>query len=194
MAALGTMHEFGEGAAPNLAEALRLYRAAADAGDAAGMTSLAYLYSQGKGVAADAVEARRLYKAAADKNYPRAMYNLALMEMRGEGAPVSLPKAIKLMTSAAALGNSGAHVELARLYDRGRGVQRDPKRAASYVLKALQASHKDGHNIDVVKLGWTFATRRQIQKQLAAQGLYNGIIHGFFNEATRQALVAVSER
>jgi TPR repeat protein len=194
MAALGTMHEFGEGAAPNLTEALRLYRAAADAGDPAGMTSLAYLYGQGKGVAVNMAEARRLYKAAADKNYSRAMYNLALMEMRGEGAPVSLSKAIILLTSAAALGNSGAHVELARLYDRGRGVQRDAKQAANFVLKALRAGHKDGRNLDITKLGWTFATRRQIQKQLAAQGLYTGIVHGIFNDATRQALVAVAER
>jgi TPR repeat protein len=194
MAALGTMHEFGEGAAPNLAEALRLYRAAADAGDAAGMTSLAYLYSRGKGAAVDTVEARRLYKAASDKNYPRAMYNLALMEMRGEGAAVSISKAIKLLTSAAALGNSGAYVELARLYDRGHGVRRDSTRAADYIIKSLQSGHKDGRNLDITKLGWTFATRRQMQKQLAAQGLYTGSFHGFFNEATRQALVAVAER
>jgi TPR repeat protein len=194
MAALGTMHEFGEGAAPNLAEALRLYRAAADAGNAAGLTSLAYLYSQGKGVAVNAEEARRLYKAAADLNDPRAMYNLALMEIHGEGALVSVSNALRLLKQAAALGHSAAHVELARLYDRGHGVRRDTTQAAAYVLKALQAGHKDGRNLDITKLGWTFATRRQIQKQLAAQGLYTGLIHGFFNDATRQALVAVAER
>lgn len=194
MASLGTMHEFGEGAAPNLVEALRLYRAAADAGDASGMTSLGYLYSQGKGVARNTMEARRLYKAAAAKNHPRAMFNLALMDLNGDGVPSDTTSAFKLFKAAAALGHSGADVELARLYDRGRGVRRDPLLAANYVLKALQASTRDGRNIDITKLGWTFATRRQIQKQLAAQGLYAGSFHGFFNEATRQALVAVAQR
>jgi TPR repeat protein len=194
MAALGTMHEFGEGAAPNLAEALRLYRGASDAGDPSGMTSLAYLYSQGKGVSRNTSEARRLYQAAADKRFPRAMFNLALMDMTGEGGRTDRARARKLFEAAAALGHSGATIELARIYDRGLGTGRDTTRAAQYLLKAVQASHKEGRKIDVASLGLTFATRRQIQKQLAAQGLYGGIFHGFFNEETRKALVAVAER
>ncbi|MEQ1653095.1 MAG: caspase family protein [Hyphomicrobium sp.] len=195
MASLGTMHEFGEGAAPNLVEALRLYRAAADEGDAAGMTSLAYLYSQGKGVARNQAEARRLYRAAADKHYPRAMFNLGLMDLSGDGAPANSGSALKLFQSAAAFGHAGAFVELARLYDRGRaGVSRDAVRAADAVLKAVQASHKDGRAIDIAAQGWTFATRRQIQKQLASEGLYRGTIHGFINSETRQALIAVAQR
>ncbi len=194
MAALGTMHEFGEGAAPNLAEALRLYRLAADAGDAAGMTSLAFLYSQGKGVARNTAEARRLYQAAAAKGDPRAMFNLALMTERGEGGRADAAAAATLLQSAAERGHAGATVELARLYDRGRGVARDPVKAASYVLKATQSAHRDGRSIDFASSGWTFATRRHIQKQLAAEGLYAGIAHGVFNAATRQALIAVARR
>ncbi len=194
MASLGTMHEFGDGAAPNLAEALRLYRGAADAGDPAGQTSLAYLYSQGKGVARNTSEARRLYTAAAAKNYPRAMFNLALMDLTGAGGRTDRTSARKLFESAAALGHSGALIELARIYDRGLGVPRTTGRAAEYVLQALQAGHKEGRAIDVTKLGWSFATRRQIQKDLAEQGLYGGMFHGFFNDETRKALVAVAER
>lgn len=194
MASLGTMHEFGDGAAPNLAEALRLYRGAADAGDPAGMTSLAYLFNQGKGVARNTSEARRLYAAAAAKNYPRAMFNLALMDLTGAGGRTDRSNARKLFERAAALGHSGALIELARIYDRGLGVPRTTGRAAGYVLQALQAGHKEGRAIDVTKLGWSFATRRQIQKDLAEQGLYAGMFHGFFNDETRKALVAVAER
>lgn len=194
MAALGTMHEFGEGAAPDLVEALRLYRGAAEGGDPGGMTSLGYLYSQGKGVARDANEARRLYTAAAALNHPRAMYNLALMDLQGEGAKANARNAYKLFEAAAALGHSGATFELARLYDQGRGVTRDSAKAAEFALKAVQAGHREGRVIDAGNQSWTFATRRQIQKQLAAKGLYDGGIHGFFNSATRQALTAVAAR
>ncbi|MEQ1669747.1 MAG: caspase family protein [Hyphomicrobium sp.] len=194
MAALGTMHEFGEGAAPNLVEALRLYRAAADGGDVAGITSLAYLYSQGKGVAKNSAEARRLYRLAADKKHPRAMYNLALMDLAGEGARPNTASALGLLEAAAGYGHAAAYVELARIYDRGRGVARNPARAAETALKAVQAGRTEGRGIDIATQGLSFATRRQIQKQLALQGLYRGTIHGFFNTETRQALQIMAQR
>jgi TPR repeat protein len=194
MAALGTMHEFGEGAAPDLTEALRLYRLAADGGDAGGMTSLAFLYSQGKGVARDAGQARRLYLAAVRLGNSRAMYNLALMDIQGSGGPTNLPNAHALLQQSAERGHAGALLELARLYDRGLGVSRDPSRAADFALKAVQAGHREGRFVDIVNQGWSFAMRRQVQKQLAAKGLYDGGIHGFFNAATRDALVAVAAK
>jgi len=194
MSALGTMHEYGDGAALNLAEALRLYRLAADAGDAAGMTSLAFLYSEGKGVARNVAEARRLYDAAASQDHPRAMFNLALMSLKGQGAASNPQAALKLLQSAARLGHSGALLELARLSDRGLYVVRDPVEAAGYILKAAQASSLEGRKLDFASFGWSFATKRQIQKDLAAQGLYSGMAHGFFNAATREALIAVAGR
>lgn len=194
MAALGTMHEFGDGAAPNLAEALRLYRLAADAGDPAGMTNLAFLYSEGKGVARDLVEARRLYEVAAAQDNPRAMFNLALMTLNGQGARSDPEAALRLLRSAAGLGHSGALLELARLADRGRYVARDPSQAAEFILKAAQAGRREGRAVDPAAESWSFATRRYVQKQLAAQGLYSGAAHGFFNAATRQALIAVAGR
>ena len=192
MSALGTMHEFGEGAAPNLVEALRLYRKAADAGDAPGLTSLGYLYSQGKGVARDDIEARRLYRAAVDKAYPRAMYNLALMDLNGEGGKVNVASAVKLLQDAAALNHAPSLLQLSRHYDQGYGIDRSPARAATLLLKASKVAAQDGRPIDVTASRWSFRTRREIQKQLAVNGLYNGGFHGFFNKATRKALVAAA--
>ena len=192
-AALGTMYEFGEGVKPDLAEALRLYRLAADAGDPAGLTSLGYLFAQGKGVATNAVEARRLYSLAADKGHARAMFNLALLDMSGPGGPINLANAVKLLTLASGKGHAGAAQELAYLYDEGRGVARNPVLAAEHLLAAQRYAHRDGRKIDVVSRAWSFATRREFQKQLAAKKLYKGIAHGFFNDATRKALVAAAE-
>lgn len=192
-AALGTMYEFGEGVKPDLVQALRLYRLSADAGDASGLTSLGYLFAQGKGVARNAVEARRLYEQAASKGHVRAMFNLALMDVRGQGGQVDLANAVKLLTAASDKGHAGAAQELAYLYDEGRGVARSPVLAASHLLTALKYAAKDGRKIEVVSRSWSFATRREIQKQLAAKGLYKGFAHGFFNDATRKALVAAAE-
>ncbi len=194
MAALGTMYEFGDGVRHDMAEALRLYQGAAQAGDPSGMTSLAYLYANGKGVARNTKDARRLYTIAADKGHVRAMFNLALMDLRGEGGYADNANGVKLLESAAGRGHAGANLELAYLYDDGRGVARRPKQAAAHYIEALKASRREGRNLDVPARIWTFATRRELQRLLAAQGIYRGGIHGFFNAETRKALVAIAQK
>lgn len=194
MASLGTMYEFGEGITANLAEALRLYRLSADAGEAAGQTSLAYLLAEGKGAARNAKEARRLYGLAAAKGFARAEFNLALMELAGEGGRKDVRAALRHLTSAAEKGHAGANEELAHLYDSGRAGVRSAERAATHLLAALKSAHRDGRRLDVARRSWTFATKRALQRQLAAKGLYQGMIHGFFDSETRRALVQVAEQ
>jgi uncharacterized protein len=194
MAALGTMYEFGDGVRLDMVEALRLYQGAAQAGDPSGMTSLAYLYANGKGVARNTREARRLYSSAADKGNVRAMFNLALMDLRGEGGHADNANGVKLLESAAGRGHAGANLELAYLYDDGRGVARRPKQAAAHYIEALKASNREGRTLEVPARIWSFATRRELQRLLAAQGMYRGAIHGFFNAETRQALTAIAQK
>lgn len=189
MAALGTMHEFGDGVELDLAAALRLYRLAADAGDAHAMTSLAYLYAEGKGVSRDAGLARRWYAAAAERGNARAMYNLALLAMRGDGAPRDLGEAVRLLKSAAERGHAGAMRELAFLHDEGRGVARSPAEAARYLLASHRAGSKEARlDVRLKSRTWSYATRREIQRQLATQGLYAGPAHGVLDASTRKAL------
>lgn len=189
MASLGTMYEFGEGVGLDMVEAIRLYRQSAEAGDANGMTSLAYLYAEGKGLDRDAAEARRWYGKAVSKGNLRAMFNLALMHMQGLGGSASLPDAVRLLRSAAGKGHAGAMRERASLYDEGRGVPRDPKLAARHLLAAYKAGEKQAR-LDIFERPerWSFSTRREVQKQLAAKGLYSGQAHGIFNAQTRRAL------
>ena len=190
-AALGTMYEFAEGVEPNLAEALRLYQLAAEAGDASAMTSLAYLTQQGKGVRRDADVARRWYAKAVEKGSARAMYNLALMHIRGEGGETDFGEAVRLLKAAIEAGHVGALREMAWLFDEGRGVSRDARTAADYLLRAFKAGHKDAR-IDLLDRpeAWSGATRREIQKLLAAGGYYDGRITGFFDQRTRRAAEA----
>ncbi len=193
MASLGTMYEFAEGVPQDIAEALRLYRLSAEAGDEHGMTSLGYLYQQGKGVAKDAVEARKWYAAAASN--PRALYNLALMNVRGEGGERDFGEAIRLLQGAIEKGHVGAMRELAFLFDEGRGVARDSKAAAEYLLAAYKGGHKDAR-VDLLTRpeAWSIETRRQVQRHLAASGLYSGRITGAFDAKTRAAIEAYAHR
>ncbi len=195
MASLGTMHEFAEGVPLDIAEALRLYRLAAEAGDDRGMTSLGYLYQQGKGVAKDGTEARKWYGAAAAAGNPRALYNLALMNVRGEGGDRDFGEAIRLLQGAIEKGHIGAMRELAFLFDEGRGVARDPKAAAEYLLAAYKGGHKEAR-VDLLTRpeAWSMETRREVQRHLAAAGLYGGRITGNFDAKTRAAIEAYARR
>lgn len=195
MSALGTMHEFGEGVERDLVEALRLYRLAADKGDPHALTSLGYMYAQGKGVARDRAEARRLYQIAAEKGHTRAMFNLALMHLKGEGGAIDNVEAVRWLKSAADLGHTGAMRELAFLYDEGRGVARDPRTAADYLLAAYKAGHKEARSDVMVRpLAWSAATRQEIQRRLAVQGLYSGKANGIFDLRTRRALDQLAQQ
>ncbi|MFN3869296.1 MAG: caspase family protein, partial [Hyphomicrobiaceae bacterium] len=191
MSALATMREFGEAGPRDMPEALRLYRQAAEAGDATAMTSLGYLHDTGKGVVRDAAAARRWYSAAVALGDTRAMFNLALMTMRGGGG--TLVEAVRLLENAAERGHAGARRELAFLYDEGRGVARNPERAATHLLAALEAGD-EGAARDALQRtnAWSYATRRAIQRQLTSRGLYRGEAHGVFNHSTKTALRRVA--
>ena len=191
MASLGIMHEFGEGVPVDLAAALRLYRLAAEAGEAHGMTSLGYLYQQGKGVAKDGVEARAWYAKAAERGNPRAMFNLALMQIRGEGGERDFGEAVGQLKAAIEKGHVGALRELAFLFDEGRGVARDPKAAAEYLLAAFKAGHQDARmDLLVRPEAWSLATRKEVQRRLAASGRDVGRATGYFDTRTRRAIEA----
>lgn len=195
MASLGTMFEFGEGVPADLVEALLLYKSAADAGDAHGMTSVGYLYQQGKGVAKDGEAAREWYGKAAVAGNPRAMYNLALMHVRGEGGDRDFGEAVRLLKLAIEKGHAGAMREIAFLFDEGRGVGRDPRSAAEFLLASYKAGHKDAR-MDLLARpeAWSVATRKEIQKQLAAAGVYKGRAWGYFDYNTRRAIEAYGVR
>ena len=66
-------------------KACRLFRLAADQGDAESQNKLGLMYERGHGVGQDYAEACRLYRLAADQGHARAQCNLGLMYERGHG-------------------------------------------------------------------------------------------------------------
>ena len=125
------MYEMGKGIPTDLAEAVRLYRLAADQGHAWANFILGNMYHNGMGVANDAVEAARLYRVAADQGLANAQFNLGLMYELGEGMSNDSAKAARLYRLAADQGLPHAQNGLGEMYAKGEGgVPKDFAKAA----------------------------------------------------------------
>jgi hypothetical protein len=83
------MYAYGLGIAKDDAEAVRLYREAADWGFAKGQTSLGYMYETGRGVPKDEAQAMRWYRKAAEQGDSNAQAALSTLEARRDADDLS---------------------------------------------------------------------------------------------------------
>jgi len=115
---LGQMYEHGRGGLPkDDREAVRLYKLAADQGNAIGQTTLGVFYESGRGgLPKDDREAARLYKLAADQGNAAAQAYLGILYEQGRGGlPQDDRKALRLYKLAADQGNVYAQAGIKRL-------------------------------------------------------------------------------
>lgn len=126
----------------NMAEAARLFRAAADAGDARAQFNLGQLYELGQGVPRDGAQAARLYRLAADQHFPPAQARLARMHWRGTAVPLNPREAFRLANLAAEAGEPEGFAVLGLLYFNGQGVPRNMIEAW-YWLSLVERFHPD---------------------------------------------------
>jgi len=105
---LGELYQFGEGVKLDKKKAERLFRAAADRGDASAQTSLAALLKSEKKFE----EAIRYYALAANQGFTFAEVNLGCCYRDGQGTEVDLGKARYWFERAAAKGNEKAIANL----------------------------------------------------------------------------------
>ena len=97
------------------AEAVRLYRLAADQGFAAAQKNLGVMFASGRGVQKDNVEAVRLYRLAAAQGHVQAHWHLGGSLYVGQGAPRDKAEGIRLMRIAALHGCHEAIAKLKRI-------------------------------------------------------------------------------
>lgn len=91
----------GEDARLDREAALRWFKLAAGAGDAAALNMVGRCYEVGWGVPQDPEEAVRWFRLAADKNYCWAQYNLGKLLARGHGGNRDPKVALQLLVRAA---------------------------------------------------------------------------------------------
>jgi TPR repeat protein len=159
----GMMRERGQGVAQNYGEAVRLYRLAADQGNADGQVNLARMFEFGRWVVQDYPEAVRLYRLAADQGNAAGQVNLGRMYQNGLGIAQNPAEAARLYRLAADQGNTDAQVDLGWMYDHGTGVAQNAVEAVR--LYRLAADRGDAFG--QVDLGVAYQNGRGVAQNLA---------------------------
>jgi uncharacterized protein len=113
---VGICYDWGcGGVALDYAEAARLYRLAAEQGNAVAQNNFGDMCYNGEGVAKDYAEAVRLYRLAAEQGNADAHVSLGDKFYNGEGVAKDDAEAIRLYRLAAVQGNRRATAALKRL-------------------------------------------------------------------------------
>ncbi len=113
-------------------EAARLYRLAAERGNALAQNNLGAMYATGEGrLPRDLREAERLYRKAADQGFPSGQANLGAFYATGQaGLARDDREAVRLWQQAAEQEDAQAQNNLAKMYAEGRGgLRRDLREA-----------------------------------------------------------------
>ena len=132
------------GSVDAVAEAARLYRQAAEAGNLLGMNNLGLMYANGTGVAKDAAEAVRWFRKAVEADNAQGMSNLGFMYANGTGVAKDAAEAARWYRKAAEAGNADGMHNLAIMYANGTGVAKDEAEAVRWYRKAANAGDADG--------------------------------------------------
>jgi hypothetical protein len=118
--AVGWRYFFGcGGVARDYAEALRLYRLAAEQGHASAQFQLGFMFEDGQGVAQDSAEASRFYRLAAEQGLASAQFKLGNLCF-GTGVAQDSAEAIRWYRLAAEQGHAEAQRRLDALESESR--------------------------------------------------------------------------
>jgi uncharacterized protein len=140
--------------------AFKLYREAAEKGDAQAQFALSYFYRAGLAleVPQDEGEAFLWMKRAAEAGYDEAELELGNMYGTGVGTNKDLVKAFVWIRKAAVKGNAGAQHNLASLFINGYGVPQNYTEG----LKWLKQAAAGGHTQAKVEVGRCYANGRGV--------------------------------
>jgi len=128
---------------PSDGDFVRLYRQAAEAGNARAQYQLGRAYSNGEGVAEDFAQAMKWFRLGADQGHPYAQNNLGWMYHNGRGVPKDPQEAMKWYRLAADQGEDVALCNVGVLYQYGLGVPKDEQEAAKWYRLSTAQGYAD---------------------------------------------------
>jgi hypothetical protein len=128
------------------AEALHLYRTAAELGDAVAQCKLGFMLVMGLGTTQDLSEAVRWLRKAVDQGHAGARFCLGLMYKEGRGVTQNLAEAVRFLREAAAQGDAAAQSELGSMYENGEGVTQDSVEAYKWMKLASLSRNRAGRS------------------------------------------------
>ena len=118
---LGVAYATGDGESQDYHEALRLFRLAADQGNASAQYNLGWMYYHGNGVTRDYQVALKWFRLAADQGNATAQLWLGIMYANGIGAIQDDDEAERWYRLAADQGNADAQANLGWMYANNEG-------------------------------------------------------------------------
>jgi len=137
--------------AKDYATAQRLYRLAAEQGDARAQNALGFLYEKGRGVPQDYTEAVKWYRLAAAQDFPKAFGNLAAAYGNGTGVAKDAGEALKWARLGAEEGDVRSQNGLGFMYDNGQGVPQNYAEAARWFRLAAGQGFADAqYNLGIM--------------------------------------------
>ncbi|MEN2786267.1 caspase family protein [Sphingomonas qilianensis] len=151
-------------------QAVKLYREAADLGDAGAQNSLGFMYRFGLGVAKDEARAVAWFRKAADQGNAAGQGNLGNMYRLGLGVAQDDAQAVDWYRKAADQGDVTGQNNLGFMYSEGRGVSKDDAQAVPWYRKAAEQGNSTGQS----NLAEMYEYGRGVAKDKAkARQLYN---------------------
>ena len=125
----------------DISEAVKLWRQAAEQGNAKAQYELGVFYADGEGVPQDYAEAAKWFRLAAEQGYADAQFNLGIAYAEGKGVPQDRAEAAGWWRLAAEQSHASAQYGLGFLYEQGEGVPQDTVLAHMwYNLSAAQGN------------------------------------------------------
>lgn len=134
---VGLSFAAGDGVPQNYEAAVKLFRKAAEAGNAEGQYLLGLAYRNGHGVPKNYSEAIKWLKKSAAQEHPEAQNTLGLFYYTGEGVSQNYEEAASWYRKAAMNGNQFSMYSLGYLYSSGLGVPKNYSEANGWYQKAI---------------------------------------------------------
>ena len=125
------------------AEAVRLFRLAAEQNHAAAQCKLGDVYFCGWGVSKDYAEAVRWFRLAAEQGFAHAQNALGDRYYYGQGVSRDYAEAVRWYRRAADQNHAGAQCKLGKCYSYGIGVSCDEAEAVRWYRRAADQNHAE---------------------------------------------------
>ncbi len=171
----------------NYHAAIKIWRKAADQGNAPAQHNLGVMYDTGLGVAQDYAQAAQWFRKAADQGFAQAQYNLGIMYYNGQGVAQVYAQAAQWYRKAADQGDARAQTNLGVMYDTGLGVAQNTAIAyALFNLSAGEDSSSENLATEARRIAATAMPETQIElaqalsQEMASKGV-SVAIDGYLN-------------
>jgi len=143
--------ELTKGGQPDMAEAIKLLRGAAEQGHPQAQYNLGLFFATGEGVPRDAAEAARWTRRAAEQGDANAQFDHSNNCYHGRGVATDHAAAFRWRRASAEQGHRLAQYEVGVQYNMGEGVKQSFAEAARWFRRAAEQGVADGQfNIGVM--------------------------------------------